>query len=87
MKRRTKTKFTQIHVSIPVRTLEDFDETLAFAESRSKKITNLISNYLEEDQTHVGMMETKNVIAAAMGRFEPQSHQWLTLKVLYDSLL
>ena len=47
MKRRTKTKFTQIHVSIPVRTLEDFDDTLDFKQSRSKIISNLIKSYLE----------------------------------------
>ena len=28
--RRRKTKFTQIHVSIPVRTLEDLDDTLDY---------------------------------------------------------
>lgn len=47
MKRRSKTKFTQIHVSIPVRTLEDFDDTLDFKQSRSKMIANLITSYLQ----------------------------------------
>ena len=46
MKRRSKTKYTQIHVSIPVRTLEDFDDTLDFKQSRSKIISNLIKSYL-----------------------------------------
>lgn len=47
MKRRSKTKYTQIHVSIPVRTLEDFDDTLDFKQSRSKIISNLIKSYLQ----------------------------------------
>ena len=50
MKRRSKTKFTQIHVSIPVRLLEDFDDTLSFQQSRSRIISKLVENYLEGDQ-------------------------------------
>lgn len=48
MKRRSKTKFTQIHVSIPVRILEDLDDTLDFKQSRSKLITNLVETYLTD---------------------------------------
>lgn len=33
---------TAIHVSIPVRVLEDFDQTLRYNQSRSAKITALI---------------------------------------------
>ena len=42
MKRRSKTKFTQIHVSIPVRLLEDFDAELDYNQSRSKEICEMI---------------------------------------------
>jgi len=49
MKRRSKTKFTQIHVSIPVRLLEDFDATLSYSASRSQKISSLIEKYLNQD--------------------------------------
>jgi len=49
--RRTKTKFTQIHVSIPVRVLEDFDETLGWKESRSKMITELIKSHVQGEHT------------------------------------
>ena len=42
MKRRSKTKYTQIHVSIPVRLLEDFDDELDFNQSRSKEICEMI---------------------------------------------
>ena len=49
MKRRTKTRTAPIHVTIPVRILEDFDETLRYKESRSKKITALMAQYLLGD--------------------------------------
>ena len=48
MKRRSKVSFTQIHVSIPVRLKEDFDYTIGFNESRSKKIASLIDTYLHD---------------------------------------
>ena len=40
--RRTKTKFTQIHVSVPLYVLAEFDHTLSFSQSRSKKIAKLM---------------------------------------------
>lgn len=49
MKRRTKQRMTAIHVSIPVRILEDFDEGLRFNQSRSKKITMLMAQSLLGD--------------------------------------
>lgn len=48
MKRRTKQRMTAIHVSIPVRLLEDFDETLNFNQSRSAKISYLVQNHLND---------------------------------------
>ena len=49
MNRRTKTRTAPIHVTIPVRILEDFDETLRFNQSRSKKITMLMAQSLLGD--------------------------------------
>lgn len=40
--RRKKIKYTQMHVSIPVRLLEDFDNELDFNQSRSKEICEMI---------------------------------------------
>ena len=59
--RRSKTKFTQIHVSIPVRTLEDLDDTLDYNQSRSRIITKLIQNMLEGDQVNIGSMTKKQL--------------------------
>ena len=44
MKRRVKQRMTAIHVSIPVRVLEDFDQTLRYNQSRSAKITQLMQD-------------------------------------------
>ena len=70
MKRRTKTKFTQIHVSIPVRTLEDFDETLDFNQSRSRMISKMIENYLEGDQINIGSMTKKQIVISLMNQVD-----------------
>ena len=50
MKRRSKQRMTAIHISIPVRLLEDFDHTLSFSQSRSAKISSLIKQSLIEDK-------------------------------------
>jgi metal-responsive CopG/Arc/MetJ family transcriptional regulator len=42
MKRRSKTSMTTIHVSIPVKLKEDFDNELDFNQSRSHEICEMI---------------------------------------------
>jgi metal-responsive CopG/Arc/MetJ family transcriptional regulator len=82
MKRRSKTKFTQIHVSIPVRVLEDLDDTLDFKQSRSKVITKLVMNYLEGDQIYIGSMLKKEIVVALMNQTDPDSSEYVLLTSL-----
>ena len=82
MKRRTKTKFTQIHVSIPVRTLEDLDDTLDFNQSRSKVITKLIQNILEGDQVNIGSMTKKQIVINLMNQVDSGSTEYVLLQSL-----
>lgn len=81
--RRTKTKFTQIHVSIPVRLLEDLDETLAFKQSRSRLIAILIDNHLNDGYISVESMTTRQLMAALTAREECDE----TLKLLLLQIL
>jgi metal-responsive CopG/Arc/MetJ family transcriptional regulator len=82
MKRRTKTKFTQIHVSIPVRTLEDLDETLDYNQSRSRIITKLIQNALEGDQVNIGSMTKKQIVVNLINQTDPESSEFVLLNSL-----
>jgi len=82
MKRRTKTKFTQIHVSIPVRVLEDLDDTLDFNQSRSKIITRLIQNALEGDQVNIGSMTKKQIIVNLLNQVDPDTSEYVLLNSL-----
>ena len=82
MKRRSKTKFTQIHVSIPVRLLEDFDDTLSFKQSRSRIISKLIENYLEGDQIHIGSMTKKQIVVSLLNQVNPDSPEYVLLSSL-----
>jgi hypothetical protein len=66
--RRTKVHFKAIHISIPIRLLEDFDETLRFNQSRSKKIASLIANELNEQSSSVADATTRELFAALSGR-------------------
>ena len=82
MKRRSKTKFTQIHVSIPVRVLEDLDDTLDFKQSRSKVITKLVMNYLEGDLIYFGSMLKKEIVAYKMNQLDTASAEYVLLQSL-----
>ena len=83
MKRRSKTKFTQIHVSIPVRTLEDFDDTLDFKQSRSKMIARLMHNYIEQGPDSISLMTTLEALELLQFRFKKDSAE----DVLIQSLI
>jgi len=48
MKRRSKQRMTAIHMSIPVRLLEEFDRTLRYNQSRSAKICTLVEKDLND---------------------------------------
>lgn len=80
--RRSKTKFTQIHVSIPVRTLEDLDDTLDYNQSRSRIITKLIQNALEGDQVHIGSMTKKQIVVNLINQTDPESSEFVLLNSL-----
>lgn len=81
--RRSKTKFTQIHVSIPVTVLAEFDYTLAFNDSRSRKITNLIKNHLESDTESLSIYSKEELLEAIQFRVDKDSPE----DVLIESLL
>lgn len=84
MKRRSKTRTTPVHVTIPVRVLEDLDDSLSFKQSRSRIITKLIENYLEGDQVYIGSMTKIQIIASLMNQYEHGSNQHVLLKTLFE---
>ena len=68
-KRRTKVHFKAIHISIPIRLLEDLDETLSFKQSRSAKISSLIQKDLDgDDYQGIGDASTRELMAALSSR-------------------
>jgi metal-responsive CopG/Arc/MetJ family transcriptional regulator len=68
MKRRTKQRMTAIHVSIPVRLLEDFDELLSFKASRSKAISHLMRKYVDGEYSDTPMMSSRQLMAMLTNR-------------------
>jgi hypothetical protein len=86
MKRRSKTKFTQIHVSIPVRLLEDFDETLGFKESRSKMIASLMRGWLESDPNNLYSYTPIELLEQLQFRFNKDSPEDILIQSLLQIL-
>ena len=83
MKRRSSIKYTQIHVSVPVRTLEDFDATLGFSDSRSKKIASLMRSFVEDEEMLQESFSTRQLIGILMEKFQPFTPE----RVILESLL
>jgi len=81
--RRSKTKFTQIHVSIPVLVLAEFDHTLAFNDSRSKKITNLIKDHLESDTEGLSIYSNEELLEVIQFRLEKDSPEDVLIESLF----
>jgi len=82
MKRRTNRRTAPVHVTIPVRLLEDLDETLSFNQSRSRIITKLIENYLEGDQIHIGSMTKRQIVINLINQTDPESSEYILLNSL-----
>lgn len=68
MKRRTNNPTRPIHVTLPIRMVKDFDETLRYNQSRSKKIASLIDDYLNGDGALVRETPTPQLIRAICNR-------------------
>ena len=66
--RRTKVHYKAIHVSIPVRLLEDFDELLSFKASRSKAISHLMRKHVDGSYDDTPMMTSRQLMAMLSNR-------------------
>ena len=75
---------TAIHVSIPVRLLEDFDQTLRYNQSRSAKISVLISHHLNiASSTPIRAATTRQLMSALSGREDvDETMKHLLLQIL-----
>tara|TARA_B100000767_G_scaffold248051_1_gene248673 strand:- start:1134 stop:1397 length:264 start_codon:yes stop_codon:yes gene_type:complete len=83
MSRRNKQRCTAIHVTIPNRLLEDFDETIGYEHSRSKKIAWLMHNHLNDDGKMIADASTRQLMAAITARDDCDN----TLRVLLLQVL
>jgi len=84
--RRSKTKYTQIHVSVPVLTLIEFDNVLSYSESRSKKIAMLMKNYLSREDSNLQLMTTVEVLEFLQFRFKKNSPEDILIQSLLQVL-
>lgn len=86
MKRRTKTKFTQIHVSVPVHVLAEFDHTLAFNDSRSRKISKLMTDYARNDGDPLEDYSRKELVEHLQWQFDKDSSEDVLIQALLKLL-
>ncbi len=78
---------TAIHVSIPVRLLEDFDQLLSFKASRSKTISHLMRKHIDNEYEDTPMMTSRQLMAMLSGRDDVDDLlKALLLQILTNSL-
>ena len=84
MKRRSTHPTRAIHVSLPIKLLRDFDDSLRFNQSRSGKISNLIQEYLTSDgRSTIIDASTRQLMAALHAREDVDN----TMKLLLLQIL
>jgi len=83
--KRTSRKTIPVHVTIPVRLLEDLDDTLSYKQSRSKVITTLIENHLKDNpKNNISLMTKTQIIGVLMYQTDPKSSEYLLLESLFQ---
>lgn len=85
MKRSSK-KTIPVHVTIPVRLLEDLDETLTYKQSRSKVISGLIARFLNSDTESLSNFKSCELLEHLMYRFDKDSPEDVLLRSLLQIL-
>lgn len=80
--RRSKTKFTQIHVSIPVTVLAEFDHTLAFNDSRSKKISKLMLDYARNEGNPLDDYSRREILEYLQYKYDKDSPEDMLIQAL-----
>ena len=84
MNRKTiKTRTGAYHVTLPIRLVEELDETLAFKASRSKTIARLINAYLDQGEIPVSAMSIEQLLAAAMAKLDRLSTEYIMLETVH----
>lgn len=84
--RRTKTKFTQIHVSVPVHVLAEFDHTLDYSDSRSKKISRLMLDYARNDGNPLEDYSRREIVEHLQYLFDKDSSEDVLIQALLKLL-
>ena len=82
MARRTRDRTAPIHVTLPVSLVNKLDSTLSYKQSRSKKIANLIQNYLEGEEIDIRSIPTKSLLVAIRTRFSQSDVEYQLLSTL-----
>lgn len=82
MKRRSKIEFTQIHISIPVSVKQEFDATLGYHQSRSKKISKLMLDYARNEGNPLEDYSRKEILEHLQYKYDKDSPEDVLIQAL-----
>ncbi len=83
MNRKTIKSVTRgVHITLPIRLLEEFDETLGYKESRSKKIATLMTTYVRNDDNPLTDYSRRELIEHLQWQYDKDSPEDILIQAL-----
>jgi len=83
MNRKTiKTRTGAYHVTLPIRLVEEFDETLDYKESRSKKIAKLMLTYVRNNDDPLADYSRREIIEHLQWQYDKDSPEDILIQAL-----
>tara|TARA_Y100001963_G_C6753978_1_gene435703 strand:+ start:1020 stop:1286 length:267 start_codon:yes stop_codon:yes gene_type:complete len=86
MKRRSKTHFKAIHISVPIRVLDEFDNKLNYNQSRSAKIALLMKEYASPENNSLALYTVEEIVEHLQYEFHVDSPEYTLVKSLLQIL-
>jgi len=71
-----------VHVTLPIRLLEEFDNVLEFKDSRSRRIALLMTNYMNRQDDNLDLMTNVEILERFQYRFKKDSSEDVLIQAL-----
>tara|TARA_R110000772_G_scaffold100506_1_gene200882 strand:- start:936 stop:1202 length:267 start_codon:yes stop_codon:yes gene_type:complete len=75
-----------VHITLPIRLLEEFDNVLGFKDSRSGRIALLMSNYMNRQDDNLDLMTSLEILERFQYRFKKDSSEDILVQALIKLL-
>tara|TARA_B110000914_G_C15350878_1_gene393846 strand:+ start:412 stop:678 length:267 start_codon:yes stop_codon:yes gene_type:complete len=82
----SKTGTKGVHITLPIRLCDEFDDALGFKDSRSGRIALLMSNYMNRQDDNLDLMTSLEILERFQYRFKKDSSEDVLVQALIKLL-